>query len=1054
MWFSLFLNNDSHCQSIETGRPLMKIFTNKDYNSSRINWCVIQDNRGLIYVGNENGILEFDGNSWRKIEVPNSEIVRSMDVADDGTIYLCAGYDFGYLEPNSTGLLEFKSLLPFLDKKHHNFGEMWDVATSSHGIYFKNSDKVFRWNGNDFMVWDSVYAFRLYNINDTIYSRNQDTGLMMVDGDSIKLMPNGEFFANIGVYNMLPFKKKGENSKILITTNRDGLFLHDGNKFNVFKTEIDDFLTENQVYNAYITSDDKIAISTQRGGVAIIDKLGTLHNKMNKSNGLPTDVIYDIWSDQRGGLWMASNNGVIYAEIPSSFSVLDKYILQEDESNSVIRFNGNFYVANSIGILYTSEKTNSFELLKESKNQAISFLEANGVLLAVTNDGIATIKDDEIIDKNYVNVYTLYKSKYFKDRIYAGSNYGFLILEKGDDGLFTEKYSKDLFNLVTNFAEDSNGNLWINGLFRGIYQVSGNLDELGTGVDSNVVYEYLTVKEGLPELKDDLFNIQDKVFLSTAKGMFSYSDSLKRFVRDSSFGIIFSDSTNSLSILGSSGNNTLWMLRDSVGNKEFGKATLKPDGKYSWEVNPEFMRLDSKSINSVYQDFDKLTNEEILWVVSEESLFRYKENKFKDLQSDFNTLIRKVIVNNDSLVYGGAPLGINLKDNFEFTYNQNNISFEFSSTSFEKPEANTFRYILNGNDKEWSDWTEETKKYYTNLASGDYSFHVIAKNVYGKISNPAIINFHVLSPWYYSWWAYLIYAFIFGTGVFIVDGIQRKRLLKKAKEKMKMQDAEHRALTAELQAKAAEAQSMIIQAENERKSKELEEARELQLSLLPKDLPNVENLNIEVYMKTATEVGGDYYDFSFTEDGTLNVAIGDATGHGMQAGTLVTIIKGLFISEAGNRGILEFFNDVSRTIKEIKLGRLMMAFSLLKINENRLQFSSAAMPPMYIYRKNSHSIDEIDMQGMPLGAMRNFKYNLYKTELNAGDCILLLSDGYPELANSNDEQIGYKRLQNQFLEIADRTPKEMIEYFKKSGSDWVDRKDPDDDVTFVVIKIK
>ena len=162
--------------------------------------------------------------------------------------------------------------------------------------------------------------------------------------------------------------------------------------------------------------------------------------------------------------------------------------------------------------------------------------------------------------------------------------------------------------------------------------------------------------------------------------------------------------------------------------------------------------------------------------------------------------------------------------------------------------------------------------------------------------------------------------------------------------------------------------------ENDKK-KELDEARELQLSMLPKELPKLPNLDIAVYMKTATEVGGDYYDFQVGEDGTLNVALGDATGHGMQAGTLVTLIKGLFTSEVSNKEILNFFNDTSKTIKEINLGRLMMAFSLLKIKGKLLQFSSAGLPPMYIYRKNSKSIEEVDKQGMPLGAMRNFKYN-------------------------------------------------------------------------------
>ena len=116
---------------------------------------------------------------------------------------------------------------------------------------------------------------------------------------------------------------------------------------------------------------------------------------------------------------------------------------------------------------------------------------------------------------------------------------------------------------------------------------------------------------------------------------------------------------------------------------------------------------------------------------------------------------------------------------------------------------------------------------------------------------------------------------------------------------MKIQDAEHRAEAAELQARA-------LQAESERKTKELEEARNLQLSMLPKVLPQLPQLDIAVYMKTATEVGGDYYDFNIGLDGTLTCVLGDATGHGMKAGTMVTAVKGLFNSYGANPDISLF----------------------------------------------------------------------------------------------------------------------------------------------------
>jgi ribosome maturation protein Sdo1 len=252
----------------------------------------------------------------------------------------------------------------------------------------------------------------------------------------------------------------------------------------------------------------------------------------------------------------------------------------------------------------------------------------------------------------------------------------------------------------------------------------------------------------------------------------------------------------------------------------------------------------------------------------------------------------------------------------------------------------------------------------------------------------------------------------------------------------------------------AEAQNKIIQAENERKTKELDEARQLQLSMLPKELPNLPNLDIAVYMQTATEVGGDYYDFQVGIDGTLTTIIGDATGHGMKAGTVVTITKSLFNSMASNENILGTFDKISQVIKGMKFRQLAMCLLMMKIRGNRLSMSSAAMPPALIYRAKNKSVEEILLQGMPLGTMKKFPYKKIEGRLNSGDRILLYSDGLPELANDKDQMFGYDRIITEFQMVGEKEPEEIVEHLKNSASQWAYGKEPDDDVTFVVIKIK
>jgi phosphoserine phosphatase RsbU/P len=145
---------------------------------------------------------------------------------------------------------------------------------------------------------------------------------------------------------------------------------------------------------------------------------------------------------------------------------------------------------------------------------------------------------------------------------------------------------------------------------------------------------------------------------------------------------------------------------------------------------------------------------------------------------------------------------------------------------------------------------------------------------------------------------------------------------------------------------------------------------------------------------------------------------------------------------------------MTRCIKQMQFQSLAMSMMMLKINNNKLLMSSAGMPPAYIYRQKNKIVEEYLIEGMPLGTMENFPYELKEMELYSGDTILLMSDGFPELNNQRNEMFGYKRTKNSFEEVAEKEPELIISYLKEVGSRWTNDKDPDDDVTFVVIKVK
>ncbi|MCI0388115.1 MAG: SpoIIE family protein phosphatase [Acidobacteria bacterium] len=245
-----------------------------------------------------------------------------------------------------------------------------------------------------------------------------------------------------------------------------------------------------------------------------------------------------------------------------------------------------------------------------------------------------------------------------------------------------------------------------------------------------------------------------------------------------------------------------------------------------------------------------------------------------------------------------------------------------------------------------------------------------------------------------------------------------------------------------------------IEAENEQRAKELEEARQLQLSMLPMNVPQLPHVEIAAFMKPATEVGGDYYDFHVGEDGALTIAIGDATGHGLKAGTMVTATKGLFNHLAEQPDLVTTLNQTSRALKRMNLRSLFMAMTLVRLRDDRLQCSVAGMPPILIYRAATNTIEEVPLYGAPLGGLSHYVYRQVETTLRVNDVVLLMSDGLPERFNEAGEMFGYERSKELFLVNAHAEPRTIIARLLESGEAWAAVKAADDDMTFVALKMK
>lgn len=263
-----------------------------------------------------------------------------------------------------------------------------------------------------------------------------------------------------------------------------------------------------------------------------------------------------------------------------------------------------------------------------------------------------------------------------------------------------------------------------------------------------------------------------------------------------------------------------------------------------------------------------------------------------------------------------------------------------------------------------------------------------------------------------------------------------------------------KAIEQEREQKSRELERLLLEADNLRKTNELEDARNLQLSMLPAIIPDTSFARVAVRMKTATEVGGDYYDFVVAPTGELTAVIGDATGHGVKAGIVVATAKSYFNTFANDPSLTNLLKVLSTGIRNMNLRMLYMTVMVVRVSKGHLQLAGAGMPPALLYRHQSGEVEILTSKGMPMGSVRDYPYTELKTKLCPDDVLLMLSDGYIEAFNSERCQFGLDQVVHEFRKSAGKSPEDILTDLESAINQWTRPADIEDDYTLMIIKIK
>ena len=254
--------------------------------------------------------------------------------------------------------------------------------------------------------------------------------------------------------------------------------------------------------------------------------------------------------------------------------------------------------------------------------------------------------------------------------------------------------------------------------------------------------------------------------------------------------------------------------------------------------------------------------------------------------------------------------------------------------------------------------------------------------------------------------------------------------------------------------KSKEAQE-LKEAEIARQQAEMEEAREFQQAMLPIEMPSTDDYEMIGFQQTATEVGGDFFDFVQKDDGKWIAICGDATGHGLTSGNVVSITK-TAMSALVEEEPVATLDSLNKTLLQMNIGLNRMCLNIANIGKDSIQFSSAGMPPAYHYSAETETLEEILVGALPLGSFPEAIHMMQEVPFkNKGDLLIMMSDGLPEAENVNDEMVGYERTEEEIRSLATKSVEEIKDGLVDLCDRWLDgHTELKDDMTFVIIKRK
>ena len=687
------------------GIPAIINYSKQDYHAGSQNWDIQQDQDGVLYFANNDGLLTYDGNFWRTYPLPNHTIVRSLAIAPDHRIYIGGQGEIGYFAPGPNNDLAYTSLNKLIPGQDNDFADVWNTIAFQGQIFFRSNRRIFQLNREGITVYKSINwdflgqagptliaheysrglvkfahgqwnpcvkaqtsdnpipvnaaatphaeVYRVshtalnYSVLKTHSSLNAHTSLLPPPGKTLpreSTPSSGPLPPGIQIRSVIPI---GQDS-FLLTSLAHGFFCWHKNSLTRYETPTLTAVAHENINGSCSIDAGKAALITNLGGCFIVNKKGDFVQQFSKKEGCQNNNVLSIFLDRNGNIWLGLDNGIDLITYNNAI----KNIFPEPEDHNPgytsLIYQNHLYLGTSTGVYRSALDT----------GRDCSFTKSSFEVVKNTTGQIWTLSQlhGQLWIGHNQGAYRLDKDTAIPfdqtsgfwtfqplcDSIMLTGTYNGINFYTCKGGHFSNPNMHAHFESARFVAIDSN-RIWIAHPYKGLYTVEFNKE------GKPIAADYPDKKHILSGNHNHLFKARGQVILTNDKGIYEFDHRRQEFVRSPWFSSILGPL--SVDYLKEDPYGNIWFIRDrKLGVIDLsGISSAQPRIVYFPELNNKVLAGDYENIY--------IADSNNIFVAAERGFFHINYQSYKKDKCPLRVLIRSVRTDNLKipLLYGGYP---------------------------------------------------------------------------------------------------------------------------------------------------------------------------------------------------------------------------------------------------------------------------------------------------------------------------------------------------------------------------------------------------------------